>query len=69
MANTNDLKSLKFDLTDGKSVEVVSYDFIADKLSQNLQPIVSDIGSINSHLIDIDNKLTEWVPVGGESNG
>ena len=69
MANTNDLKSLKFYLTDGKSVEVVSYDFITEKLSQNLQPIISDIESINSHLTDIDNKLTEWVPVGGESNG
>lgn len=50
-----------FTLPDGDVVSLITWEFVLDKLQQNLNPTVTKLGEINNHLKQIDNRLAEMI--------
>lgn len=50
-----------FKLPDGDVVSLITWEFVLDKLQQNLNPTVTKLGEINNHLKQIDNRLAEMI--------
>ncbi len=63
MATEHDpTKGLMFDLPDGETITLCSWDYIRYQLSLALDPIVADLTSCNASLQRIDDKLKSWAP-------
>lgn len=50
-----------FTLPDGDVVSLITWEFVLDKLQQNLNPTVTKLGEINNHLKQIDDRLAEMI--------
>lgn len=50
-----------FKLPDGDVVSLITWEFVLDKLQQNLNPTVTKLGEINNHLKQIDDRLAEMI--------
>lgn len=50
-----------FILPDGDVVSLITWEFVLDKLQQNLNPTVTKLGEINNHLKQIDDRLAEMI--------
>ena len=61
MANFDDTKPLSFELPDGDIANVITWVFVINKLNQELQPSLALIGSINTDLQRINNRVDEWL--------
>lgn len=50
-----------FTLPDGDVVSLITWEFVLNKLQQNLNPTVTKLGEINNHLKQIDDRLAEMI--------
>ena len=55
-----------FLLPDGDIAELITWDYVVDKLTKTLSGMMDDMDDINRHLTRIDNKLTSWLPENDE---
>ena len=61
MARDNKIP-VTFLLPDGDIAELITWDYVVDKLTKTLSGMMDDMDDINRHLTRIDNKLTSWLP-------
>lgn len=52
---------LTFELTDGNVVDLITWDYVEDRLDRELSPVITDLEGINSQLIRIENRIDEWL--------
>ena len=50
-----------FDLPDGDSVALITWEFVVDKCNTILGGLVDNLELINTDLGRIDTKLSEWI--------
>lgn len=65
MARDNKIP-VTFLLPDGDIAELITWDYVVDKLTKTLSGMMDDMDDINRHLTRIDNKLTSWLPENDE---
>lgn len=65
MARDNKIP-VTFLLPDGDIAELITWDYVVDKLTKTLSGMMDDMDDINRHLTRIDNKLTSWLPENNE---
>lgn len=65
MARDNKIP-VTFILPDGDIAELITWDYVVDKLTKTLSGMMDDMDHINGHLTRIDNKLTTWLPENDE---
>ena len=65
MARDNKIP-VAFLLPDGDIAELITWDYVVDKLTKTLSGMMDDMDDINRHLTRIDNKLTSWLPENDE---
>lgn len=51
-----------FDLPDGDSVALITWEFVVDKCNDILSGIIDNISLMNVDLARIDTKLDDWIP-------
>ena len=65
MARDNKIP-VTFLLPDGDIAELITWDYVVDKLTKTQSGMMDDMDDINRHLTRIDNKLTSWLPENDE---
>lgn len=69
MAQFDDTKPLSFELPDGDVANVITWAFVLNKLSQELQPTISLLGNINADLQRINTRVDYWLEQQEDNNG
>jgi hypothetical protein len=63
---TNDSnRPVTFKLPDDE-VALIPWQYVLDRLTEDLQPTITEMQSINTHLNQISTKLNDWIPEEGE---
>lgn len=60
MARDN-TQPMVFELPDGDTVALITWDYIMKKLDEELTPIVESMSKINSYLERIDDRTQYWL--------
>jgi hypothetical protein len=64
---TNDSnRPVTFNLPDNDKVALIPWQYVLDRLTEDLKPTIMEIQSINTHLNQISTKLNDWIPEEGE---
>jgi hypothetical protein len=64
---TNDSnRPVTFNLPDNDEVALIPWQYVLDRLTEDLQPTITEMQSINVHLNQISTKLNDWIPKEGE---
>ena len=52
---------LTFELPDGNTVNLITWDYVEDRLDRELSPVVTDLESINTQLGRIEDRIDQWL--------
>jgi hypothetical protein len=59
-------RPVTFKLLDDDEVALIPWQYVLDRLTEDLQPTITEMQSINAHLNQISTKLNDWIPEEGE---
>ena len=52
---------LTFELPDGNIVNLITWDYVEDRLDKELSPMISDLEGIKAQLMRIEARIDEWL--------
>lgn len=68
MVITDRNRPMRFKLPDADDVSLVPWEYIIDRLTEDLTPFTQELTATNSALRSIDNTLQSWID-GDEDDG
>lgn len=61
MVITDRNRPMRFKLPDGDEVTLVPWEYIIDRLTEDLTPLVQELSTTNTALKSIDDTLQSWL--------
>lgn len=52
---------LTFELPDGNTVDLITWEYVEDRLNRELSPVITDLESINTQLGRIEDRIDQWL--------
>lgn len=52
---------LTFELPDENTVNLITWEYVEDRLNRELSPVITDLESINTQLGRIEDRIDQWL--------